>query len=430
MGCGSSTQNEPPPRANERGRKTVASTRASPQASRHASPQTQSLAPPMNRAKKYEKAEIEFELLQPPSGHAPSARKMHSGVAVQDHSLVVFGGVSRTEAYDATDSLEASLNLNKVSICQQTFRVSVQPPNVAKWHKVQVGGSDVPKARATHRAVNIQGSMYVFGSHNKSCSDVFVYNIVFGTWRRLKVSGKKPRPVSGCSLTKAPGVLVVFGGEGDHGVSNELYLFHLDSNHWTRVSPKGPLLDGARTQSEAMKKLLPRRDHSAFVTGDKLLVYGGFGLDSEALDFISFDAKAAEWSAVKETGAIPKKRGAHAACMYGHYMIVFGGQRHGRFLNDLHVFDVHQGLWTSVAILARSPSSFVPSPRAFAAASLIGRTMYVHGGGDDKSIFADFFRIDVHAVAASTDPMLPYDGDDEPPQRSPEWAKLAAPPDE
>lgn len=376
---------------------------------------------PPDRRKAYEKPEVEFSLLTPSEGHAPSARKMHTAVAVQDHSIIVFGGVSRNEK-DTGDDLEASMNMKKVGINHQTFRVSVKPPRVANWHKIELSG-EAPSARATHRAVNVQGSMYVFGSQTKKCNDVFVYNIAFQQWRKLRTTGQRPHPTSGGSFCKATHALVSFAGETDHGIGNDLHVLDVDTGVWVKVPPKGPLLAGAETEHQRREKLIPRRDHSALVTGDEMLVFGGFGVKSDELEFIRFNARTQEWSLVEQGGDVPKKRGAHSATMYGHYMVIFGGQRHGRFLNDLHVFNTETSLWTAVTILA-SPGAYIPSPRAFAACSSIGDNLYVHGGGDDKSIFSDFFRVNVRTIARCADPNLPLEGDREPVVASEAWKEL------
>jgi hypothetical protein len=347
---------------------------------------------------------------------------MHTAIAVQDHSLIVFGGVSRKEAFGSADDLEASMNLQKVALNQQTFRVSVKPPKVANWHAVTLSG-DAPTARATHRAVNVQGSMYVFGAQSKKCNNVYVYNIAFTQWRRLKVSGTKPRPTSGGSLARASNTLVVFGGETDRGICNDLHVLDLSTSHWSQITPSGPLIDGAKTAAEVREKLMPRRDHSAVAVDERLLVFGGFGVTSEHLEFIEFDAQRRQWAKVDEVGDKPKKRGAHCCAMYETYMIIFGGQRHGKFLNDLHVFNTDTGVWTAVAILA-TPSSFIPTPRAFAASSLIGDTWYVHGGGDDEHIFSDFFKVDARTIARCSDPNLPADGERQPVVVSTVWNEL------
>ena len=349
-------------------------------------------------------APVGFTLMEPDTGHQPSARKMHTMAPLGHLQVIMFGGVSRTEKFDQTADMEASVNKAKLGINHQTFRVTLEP---TEWHQIKLHG-DAPSHRAAHRAAVIEGSMYVYGEQKKVDNDIYAFNAAFSQWRKLKPvtpADQRPRPSSGASLVLASKTLVVFGGETDFGVSNDLHLFNTERKTWKTFPPKGPLLDGATGFAAINDKLVPRRDHSAVIHDQKMIVFGGFAVKSENAGLIAWDGLTGEWSHMPETGDVPKKRGGHVCCLYDRYMIVFGGMRHGRYLNDLCVYNVSTHMWTSVAQTV-SPGHFVPSPRAFAAACRIDHTLYVHGGGDEHHIFAELFRLDLGPMAKHSDKFI------------------------
>lgn len=372
-----------------------------------------------DRAGAYSAPEVSFELLEAKAGHQPSARKMHSAARVGNHSVIIFGGMSRKDAFNSQDDLEASLNFKKMQISKETFRVALSGPT---WHKINMAG-ETPNGRASHRAVTVENNMYLFGTHNKKCCDVYAFNVAFGTWRKLPSNGNPPRSTGGHSLVPASKSLIVFAGESDYGINNELHAYNVETGLWTLVPPRGPLIGNATTNTEVNKALQPRRDHSAVIIDEKMYVFGGFAVVSDDLAFIEFDARKQEWRPVPCVNTPPPNRGAHVASSFDAFMIIFGGQRHKTFLNDLHVFNTLTGVWTPVALSA-GPTSFIPSPRAFAAMTVIQGIVYVHGGGDDAHIFSDFFRFGLRDVVLKADPCAILDDNDEPLPDSPLWDQL------
>jgi len=280
-----------------------------------------------------------------------------------------------------------------------TFRVGLDP---TKWHMLKVAG-EAPTGRANHRAVAVEGTMYVFGDHKMADHELYAFNAAFSQWRKVAVAGDvRPRATRGASLCVVSNTLVMFGGETDHGISNDLHAFSVERRTWRKLEAKGPLLGGATGYTAVTQRLVPRRDHSAVVYDDRMYVFGGFSVRKEAADLIAWEARSGEWSAVTTTGQPPKKRGGHVCALYGHYMVIFGGMRHDEFLNDLHVFNIVTGVWTGIAQTV-APGYSVPQPRAFAAACVIDHTLYVHGGGDAEHLFADFHRMDLGPVARRAD---------------------------
>lgn len=374
MGCGASTGKRDP-QADEQARQNDKAKRAA--------------------LGKYSAPKIEFTNLLPVlKGHVPRARKFHTMTAVDDHSLFVIGGLCSAE--DTRDSTVAKMSKENPAVTSSVNRLSVRD---ASWHQVPTEGEFHPSGRGMHSAVNYQGDIFVFGSHNKKDPQLYMLKCALGVWRLVEDSGQQPPPTAGHSCVVAGDTMWVFGGEDDKGVTNRLSCFEFETRQWTQVD--SVTADGS--------PLLPRRDHSAVVYEELMLVFGGFGNDSDQLEFMQFSAINKSWSEVFVCSERrPEKRGGHCCELYHQYMMIFGGMHHGKLMNDLWVFDILTSVWTKVDTSNTVP----PTRRAFARSAIAGPYMYVHGGGDDDALFRDMHRVDVNELVRTADPtfMLPEPG--------------------
>ena len=175
-----------------------------------------------------------------------------------------------------------------------------------------------------------------------------------------------PSPRSNCTLTPHPSkpFLILFGGEFFNGqttsVYNDLFLLHLPSHQWRRVtSPNTPA---------------PRSAHQSVVVtrGDdvSLYLFGGEFQSPSASQFhhwshlYSLSLDSYHWTLVgggasKGAGGggsattWPAGRSGHRMVAYSsRYLLLFGGFIDDgstvRFLNDLWTFDLSTRVWTNV----------------------------------------------------------------------------------
>ena len=190
-----------------------------------------------------------------------------------------------------------------------------------------------------------------------------------------------PSPRSNCSLNAHPSkpFLVLFGGEYYDGQStsvfNDLFLFHIPSRQWRRVTSPSPPA--------------PRSAHQAVVVtrGDEaaLYVFGGEFQSPSASQFHHFSHLYAlsldshHWTLLggggKSSGggsAWPPGRSGHRMVAYSsRYLLLFGGfiddGRDVHFLNDLWLFDLSTTAWRNVSRERKAdvdhPNRW-PSPRS------------------------------------------------------------------
>ena len=328
------------------------------------------------------------------------ARKAHTAVCVEDHTIFFFGGLSVSDdpppdkcvIKQARGSLSVSNQVNTLVLRDMSF------------HSVVANGSS-PMARCSHCSAYHEGSIYVFGHHAKKCPLLYAFNVAFASWKTVEDHGERPDSVCGASLCVAGNMLLLFGGENSLGVSNTLYAFDTESAWWSRIE-----------DSTHAIPLLPRRDHSATVFDDRMLVFGGFSMKSDELEFVQFSVGTKSWSNVVCSGAIPEKRGAHCCAQFHNMMIIYGGMHHEAFLSDLCVFDCYTGVWTAVECTSKDGVT----RRAFAASTIGSNYWYVHGGNEEENYYRDLQRIDLNEIARKVNPAFvpvgePTDGTNGPP---------------
>lgn len=105
--------------------------------------------------------------------------------------------------------------------------------------------------------------------------------------------------------------LLVYGGENEHReYLSDLVIYHLKTSHWTQPEIKGPIPKG-------------RARHAAAVYDDKLFIVGGLaGTESNTLDEICYlDLKTWTWSRSWSFVA----RFDHSTFIWGGRIWVFGG---------------------------------------------------------------------------------------------------------
>jgi N-acetylneuraminic acid mutarotase len=109
-----------------------------------------------------------------------------------------------------------------------------------------------PTERFSHCAHVINTFMYVFGGtsgylHDTEniYSDMWRFDLIHKTWEFVTPLGEVPTKRKHFASTKIGGNrFVVFGGENEGGLLNDLYFFHEPYLKWYKISPSGTLIQG------------------------------------------------------------------------------------------------------------------------------------------------------------------------------------------
>ncbi len=122
-----------------------------------------------------------------------------------------------------------------------------------------------------------------------------------------------------------------------------------------------------------------RQYHTAVWTGSRMIVWGGFFLNSGG----RYDPVADSWTPTSTGTGVPSTRVAHTAVWTGSRMIIWGGHDPtGARLNTGGQYDPVGDTWTSTATTAG-----VPGGRSFHSAVWTGSRMIIWGGYDDVNLW-------------------------------------------
>ncbi|KAK4231725.1 hypothetical protein QBC38DRAFT_465406 [Podospora fimiseda] len=158
--------------------------------------------------------------------------------------------------------------------------------------------------------------IYAFGGFDQYTDEVYNHvlrlDLVSHQWNLVDNYGDIPGVRMGHTATLYKGdKLLVFGGENEHRTYlSDLIIFDLKTAHWTQPQVSGPIPKG-------------RARHAAVLHEDKLFIVGGItGHDNYVLDDICYlDLKTFTWSrSWRFVG-----RFDHSAYIYGDRVWVFGG---------------------------------------------------------------------------------------------------------
>jgi len=211
---------------------------------------------------------------------------------------------------------------------------------------------DMPSARCGAQTVTMATRMYLHGGCDEKqvFGDLHLLEIEQMKWTELQGEGRPPPPRWGHTIEGYDTDLVLFGG-------------------LTPEEDQGLLPDAAPTVSSA----------PPFAAG---LAWGHSGEPSNST--YTLQTQNLTWQAANCVGTPPSPRFYHSACVSNDLYIVFGGCGAGDFskpLNDLHWLDLRSMQWTSP-----SCSGEAPSPR-FAHKMISGPddTLLVFGGASGTS---------------------------------------------
>ncbi len=176
-----------------------------------------------------------------------------------------------------------------------------------------------------------------------------------------------PTAITFAISTPTGGVFAVRVTPSGNGMSNDVAVHKRGNDQWI------PLTDG----------LLARTAHSAVWTGAEMIVWGGAMGSYEVNTGGRYNPLTDTWTPTKnsEFGGQPSPRRDHSAVWSGEKMLIFGGYGGGLHLDDLYAYDPATDVWET---LPTNPSG----GRSRHAAVWTGRQMVVIGGTNGSPLSA------------------------------------------
>jgi hypothetical protein len=271
---------------------------------------------------------------------APTPRQWHSQVWTGT-KMIIWGG------YDNSGSTNTG---------------GLYDPDTVSWTATSTG-TNVPASRSQHSTVWTGSEMIVWGGGN-FLNDGGSYNPSSDTWTSISTANA-PDGRTNHSAIWTGSKMIVWGGNTSLGDTNTGGIYDPSvggGGSWTPLST---------TDAPTA-----RRQHFAFWTGDKMLIWGGDENNTGGM----YDPENNTWAPITNTGAPPATyeysgKPSSSAVWTGSKMIVWGGQTGpGMAVKTGAIYNPANNTWTPLS------TTGAPDARASHQAVWTGTKMIIWGG--------------------------------------------------
>jgi len=241
------------------------------------------------------------------------------------------------------------------------------------WSPLQVSG-DLPTPRSQHTAVlkTSTKEMIIFGGLHlyNSLDDTYVLNLGSNVWSKLDTSGMNPPQIRKHTavLSEDEKNMIVFGGVDDFGkLYGDIYSLDLETHKWSIESTSGTAPP-------------PRLGHTAVsIPGNKMIVFGGNTDRSMLNDLFVYDITKKSWTKLNPSGELPVARTGTIGTHIGNYIYIFGGIKYYGdiygYLNDAYRLNLETTKWEKI----NTQGKMDPRASFCAITSASGNYLLLHG---------------------------------------------------
>lgn len=136
-----------------------------------------------------------------------------------------------------------------------------------------------------------------------------------------------------------------------------------------------------------------RAAHSCDKVGNNLYIFGGWNGKQALNDLHILDIENLLWSQPEWEGNIPACRNNHTTAVVGESIYCHGGHDGNDWLDDLYIFNTTTYTWAKPKLSGNRPSG-----RACHTMSRVGRKLYMFGGYDGERCFNDMDVLDLDTM--------------------------------
>ncbi|EGG20357.1 hypothetical protein DFA_07481 [Cavenderia fasciculata] len=253
-------------------------------------------------------------------GKKPTSRAGHSGVALNSHTILVFGGIEG-EFY--------------------TSDVYLLDVDTMEWKEMKTSGN-VPMPRSRHSATVVGSNVYIYGGsdNHMTFNSLYCLDTLTMKWSIPNCTGSPPASWGHGAIYYAAGNSIYFyGGNSASPLNsgdptyNGLSILDLTTLTW-RLNVESP--------EEEDKKLPSRAGHTFTPFNNKFVVFGGVGDGGKILnDTFVLDPVTLVWRQFTADNT-PTFRCSHTAEIVSHQIFMFGGSDGHRYFKDIAILDAEK----------------------------------------------------------------------------------------
>ena len=335
-------------------------------------------------------------------GDIPLNRFGHTTVYLSKIKICLFGG-------SVGDS-------RKLNYTNETFTYNIL---TKIWKKINIKNKDsIPKERAAHAAAsNEKGQMAIYGGSTTTgglAEDIlylFSLNIKDeneGEWKKIKTKGDTPGERYGHSLTYLSPYFVLFGGNFNPNLSNDVWIININENtdyyQWIKINY---INDKDNMPIERLYHSSEMCNYGKYK--NKLIIFGGRNSKNIPLnDLWCLDIKdnKGEWIKLfpnnnnnedNKNKNILTPRLNHTMLFYDNLLIILGGKSSSSSPVPIEVFDIESNeCFKFTKLTMNRHTSFI-----------FENDIYFYGGFNLKSHMplGDIYKISLNKIFANS-PLL------------------------
>jgi len=215
------------------------------------------------------------------SGSVPSNRTFHGAVALDDGSMLTWGG-GRIVGF---------------SFVPSDTNIWIYSTSTQSWSSIEPSGTVFPSGRLAHAMARHGNTVFMFGgvvplTNGQCCNflnDMYSYSISGNQWTQLSPSGTIPSPRSHMGFLTIGDAVWLQGGEGTNfAIEKGLWRYKINKDQWLEVNEETPDVQNQR-ESQMFAHV-----------GNTMVVFAG---DSEGPNFYNlkndtwtYDIQADAWT--------------------------------------------------------------------------------------------------------------------------------------
>ena len=186
-----------------------------------------------------------------------------------------------------------------------------------------------PSPRFSHL---INSEIYIFGGsgENGLLNDMWIYNIDTNAWRTLVYQGTSPSARFLHASDSQGDAIALWGGEDSTGLKNDLFIFNALNNEWTLITPSSINIPAAA------------KGACLVLDFPFMYIYGGITNLGISNQLWVFDTGLNSYTQISQDNGV-----AYATCeiIDNNFYVIFGSRSGDEPLGSIRKYNIASGIW-------------------------------------------------------------------------------------